>query len=707
MKGKTKESDSENRIIDTDQSPTHAEPVIHAAARMETTTTANDDESLDAEQQKAFESIMAQIEGGGADADTEAPSDDFSAELEMVVNEAAAAEAGGPMDETGNESDQGLDADQQKAFENIMTQIEGGGADADTEPPSDDFSAELEMVVNEAAAAEAGGPMDGTGNESDQGLDADQQKAFESIMAQIGAKAPEKPSSEISESDSTAVGANEQENHPTDVIRDQSVAEAEAQDVSDDINLILDAITSSNEPVSVSATDADFPSPPSALQSGEPATSEENPSPGYPTLPSTADVNSGPTAIKNVRPEAETVEKATTSVGGTRKKAFIALAVAIGLLALAGYVQWRLKNDVISKAPLSTADMPRPDGVAAIPPPAQPNGPITVDLPPSDHAQLKTAAEKLHRLRGTLLEKQTEIQALRAYYQAGIDAEIAGIVEILHKTSPSEVAFGAAMDHPLISLGLSAIQRRDNYITKLANPLNDLLWSSESLLFYARKSEMLALMVGKTSDLDIDGFLKQVDEISAMHGRVLAQLDIDAVPSSPLELESIWQQIVKRLQEPPHRGGKALPVRSAEDVAIWKNICAGDFSQKHNLTELSPEAAGCLAQWKGKDLFLNALTQLPADAARQLAAWEGDWLGLNGLKELSADAAMQLSRWKGKKLSLNGLSRLSPRVVAILSEWQGDQIELVNVKQMAHWENPNTRLFLSEDLHRGQNTTRK
>ena len=81
---------------------------------------------------------------------------------------------------------------------------------------------------------------------------------------------------------------------------------------------------------------------------------------------------------------------------------------------------------------------------------------------------------------------------------------------------------------------------------------------------------------------------------------------------------------------------------------------------------------------------------------------------MNSLTELSPEAAVHLSRWKGKRLSLNGLSSLSPRVVAILSDWQGDQIELINVKHMVHWENPNTRLFLSEDLKRKvQHTIRK
>ena len=47
-----------------------------------------------------------------------------------------------------------------------------------------------------------------------------------------------------------------------------------------------------------------------------------------------------------------------------------------------------------------------------------------------------------------------------------------------------------------------------------------------------------------------------------------------------------------------------------------------------------------------------------------------------------------------------------PQVVAILSEWKGDQLELVNVKHMAYWENPKTRLFLSEDLKRKRNAAR-
>jgi hypothetical protein len=249
-------------------------------------------------------------------------------------------------------------------------------------------------------------------------------------------------------------------------------------------------------------------------------------------------------------------------------------------------------------------------------------------------------------------------------------------------------------------MGLSAIQRRETYVKKLETPQNVLVRSSEALLYFSRRAALLALMAGKTRDIDIDGFIAQTDEIINTHTSELARLNIDAVPASTRTLASIWKDIEAHVPAQAEKPGPRNRVADADNVTIWKKICDGDFSQKHRLTQLSPAAARCLTAWRGKDLFLNALTDLSPDAARHLSAWEGDWLGLNGLTELSPEAAVHLSRWKGRGLSLNGLSSLSPRVVAILSDWQGDQIELINLKQMAHWGNPNTRLFLSEDLKR-------
>ena len=59
---------------------------------------------------------------------------------------------------------------------------------------------------------------------------------------------------------------------------------------------------------------------------------------------------------------------------------------------------------------------------------------IPADFGTSDETRLKTAADSLDRLRNELIDKQEEIQELRAYYQAGIDAEIQAVVDMVRKS---------------------------------------------------------------------------------------------------------------------------------------------------------------------------------------------------------------------------------------------------------------------------------
>ena len=385
-------------------------------------------------------------------------------------------------------------------------------------------------------------------------------------------------------------------------------------------------------------------------------------------------------------------------------------STGIFLLVLGAYSYWPIGTIFESKTPLPLTDDNRSEDVSVDSQPnpqPQPQEPLIVAQPPSERSRLETVVEQLDHMRSELIAKQTEIEELRTYYQAGIDAEIQGILDTVRKAGKGNISYKTALANPRIRLGLSAIQRRDSYIRKLVGPAEVLLWNSEELFFFSRKAGLLALMTEKTSDIDIDGFIDQADRIRGRHRKALAELNIDAVSVSPLALKTIWQDIAKRLPTQTVGIQKQSGAAKADTTTLSKKICSGDYTYRHQLTVLSPQTARCLAQWKGKDLFLNELTELQPETARQLAAWDGEWLGLNGLKELSPESAIFLSRWEGKGLSLNGLSRLSPRVVAILSEWQGEQIELVNVKHMAHWENPNTRLFLSEDLKRKLNSTRK
>jgi hypothetical protein len=727
----------------TDDFAAELEKVAGAAdpAENDPSTDNDDDAHLDEDQQKAFESIMAQIEGGGADegeSASEAPqdqqaepeaTDDFAAELEKVAGAADPAENDPSTDD---DDDAHLDEDQQKAFESIMAQIEGGGADegeSASEAPqdqqaepeaTDDFAAELEKVAGAADPAENDPSADNDGETRlDEGLQKSVESAGAADVVNENDASPPDPD-ESNPTGSEAVNAPDGQG-ATDAGHAIDDADESSEDISDDIDDILKAITTSDEESDLQETvDEDI-----VVHQKKSPGQEKGIAPEAVSLPDKKEDTVGldaepatdapsedraaktsPALRMNAQPETEPLREAPVSTGGGKKK-IVAAAVFILAIAVTGYFYWPLKRLVESTSPIPdpvTRPLAEEVGTA---PTDTPQVPAVPDAEPSDESRLKTTADNLDRLRNELIDKQAQIQELRDYYQAGIEAEIQGVIDTVGQINKSKFTFDQALAEPRINLGLAAIQRRETYIRRLEDPVNELFLDSEELLYLSRKAGLLAMMAVRTSDIDVDGFIQLADEVSHSHRKALAQLDIDDVPATPLDLKTIWKEIARRLPARPVNPIKKDAAAQTDNAALWKKICEGDYSEKNKLTALSPQAARCMARWKGKDLFLNALTDLSAEAARGLADWEGEWLGLNGLKELTPEAAVHLARWKGKGLSLNGLSRLSPRVVAILSEWQGDQIELVHVKHMAHWENPNTRLFLSEDLKRKRNATRK
>ena len=632
------------------------------------------------------------------------------------MQEADAAENPPPAGEDG---DADLDAEQQKAFESIMSQIEDGGA-GDTESGAeaprgvdaeadaeDDFSAELERVVQEADAAENPPPA---GEDGDSHLDADPQKAFESTTDLIEADHTEKAASDSGKSASVDPDEEYISGDIKDLLkeigedRDQLVSGSGNDDALEKTVVGDDIVTPEKEKSTPVKGNLPEIAPPAGKREKSAQSEKDLSSDTPPDHPQTP--KKSPAAGLQSPQAATPLREASSTTGSHKKKALMASAVVILFLTLAGCYYWTQIKAVDSAAPLPVPDTSVREVVVKTEPLPEPKEPVVVDYGPSDESRLKKAAQALDQLRNELIVKQAEIEELRSYYQAGIDAEIQGVVDTVRKAGKTKINFEAAMANPRISLGLTAIQRRDTYIRKLETPVNSLFRNNEELLFFSRKAGLLALMAAKTSDIDIDGFIEQVDEISDAHRMALSQLNIDAIPASPPALESIWKEITKRISAKPVKVAKNHTAIETANRSIWKNICDGDFTGKNRLTVLSPEASRCLSTWEGKDLFLNALIDLSPQAARHLAEWEGDWLGLNGLTDLSPEAAAHLARWKGNGLSLNGLSRLSPRLVSILSEWQGDQLELVNVKHMAHWENPKTRLFLSEELKRKRVATR-
>ena len=336
--------------------------------------------------------------------------------------------------------------------------------------------------------------------------------------------------------------------------------------------------------------------------------------------------------------------------------------------------------------------------------------------------------EKATRLRDTLLKKQEEIQALKHYYRNRIQ-EVRDEI-LMEKREKGITTFQQALKSKRIELGLRTIRRRHLYINKLNGPLEQLHDGSEELLYIERLAGIQIQMAPVVNGIDIAKLGKRMDIIIENKASEIDNLAIDTKKTRAPALEKIWKKIVQQensnkksekqspkgkkpkkekahferqdkmskkseKQSPKKEKPKKEKAHSQRqdkiNMGIWKEICVGDLSRKYELTELSLNATKCLAQWEGKDLFLNGITELPASIAEQLSQWEGEWLCLNHLSELSPEAAEGLSRWRGIRLSLNGLIELTPQAAKHLSQWRGKQMEVVGLANIS----PETNKYLT------------
>jgi hypothetical protein len=188
--------------------------------------------------------------------------------------------------------------------------------------------------------------------------------------------------------------------------------------------------------------------------------------------------------------------------------------------------------------------------------------------------------------------------------------------------------------------------------------------------------------------------VKCIDTIIQQHIQDNEKLIIKTKGVKPQSLNTIWKKIYESRQKRPFLSNEEIKNRK-----IWKEICGGNHSRKHQLTALSLESAKALSEWEGQDLFLVKLTELSPEEAKYLSRWKGKWLSLNGLTKLSPDAAKYLSQWQGQRLSLNGLKEVSPEVVEYLSQWRGEELELVSLKNISQWEESGKIVHLP-DRHR-------
>ncbi len=101
-------------------------------------------------------------------------------------------------------------------------------------------------------------------------------------------------------------------------------------------------------------------------------------------------------------------------------------------------------------------------------------------------------------------------------------------------------------------------------------------------------------------------------------------------------------------------------------------IAEGKLENIHQIHILSPEAARILIQHeKRMELLSLGITELSPDVAEELAQYKGEKLYLNCVTELSADTAKAIARFKGIKLMLNGLRNVSYQVLGRLASYQG------------------------------------
>ena len=398
-----------------------------------------------------------------------------------------------------------------------------------------------------------------------------------------------------------------------------------------------------------------------------------------------------------------------------KKRKYTIIAVLLAVIAATGFLLWFMndRNRKLADAPspsqqaepIKSNEQPKAlDTPFSSQETHQPE--TTVPTKISEHTSFGLAdkLKKATRLRDALLKKQEEIRALKQYYRNRIE-EVKD--EILNeKREKGITTFQQALKGKRIELGLRTIKRRRLYINKLNGPLEQLHKGGEALLYINRLAGIRIQMAPVVNGIDIDKLGKRMDIIIEKEARGVDSLAIDTRETRAPDLEEIWNEIVQEENvgkesereslkgEKPEKEEAPSQRQDKINMGIWKEICVGNLSRKYELTKLSLNAAKCLAQWEGKDLFLNGVTELPASIAEQLSQWKGEWLCLNRLTELSPEAAERLSRWRGVRLSLNGLIKLTPAAAKHLSQWRGKQLEFVGLahispeadKYLAAWQ---------------------
>lgn len=316
------------------------------------------------------------------------------------------------------------------------------------------------------------------------------------------------------------------------------------------------------------------------------------------------------------------------------------------------------------------------------------------------HAKIKEISE----LRETLLHKKEEIRQLKKYYQEGI-AELEK--EIVDEMRDAKIeTFLQALENKRIEFGLQTIQRRHAYMRQLDRPLEWIYKACEELLYLKRRAMVDLRVAEVASGIDLSIHMQHMNTAIENYRPTADRLAVDMQDAQLEPLEKVWEQIKTRNLQLSTRHA------SSKNRVISEQVCSGAFVGVSELSEISVEAAKCIAEMPGSDLFLNDLSEISPRAAKYLFQWKGSWLCLNGFKALSPRVANYLFQWDGGWISLNGLTDFPAELGQILQQWQGKQLELmglrctdssfdnIGIEYLAQWEHAGGKLFVPQEVRK-------
>ena len=310
--------------------------------------------------------------------------------------------------------------------------------------------------------------------------------------------------------------------------------------------------------------------------------------------------------------------------------------------------------------------------------------------------------KEVNTLRETLLRKKEEIRRLKNNYREGIAEMEKEIFDEMRSARTD--TFLQALENKVIEFKLRTIQRRHAYMRQLERPSEWIYRACEELLYLKRRATVDLRVAEVASGIDMEMHMRHMNTAIEKYRPTADRLAVDMTNAQLEPLENIWEQIQTRNLQTSNSHA------SSKNGVISEQVCSGIFKRVTELSEISVEAAKCIAEMPGSDLFLNELSEISPRAAKYLFQWKGSWLCLNGFKALSPRVANYLFQWDGGWISLNGLTEFPVEIGQILLQWPGKQLELMGLRYPNHsfenigfeylvqWERSGGKLFVPKEV---------